>query len=108
MIERGEKIALIGPNGCGKSTLLKLIMGSEKPRGGELLIGEHNVLPNYFEQNQVCFSSRLLCFAVKLNILKVTDAQVRVSPWYLPTGTNPRTHALPTPTSGPDKSEEGN
>jgi len=26
----------------------------EKPRGGEVLLGEHNVLPNYFEQNQVC------------------------------------------------------
>lgn len=51
-IERGEKIAIIGPNGCGKSTLLKLIMGLEKPRGGEILLGEHNVLPNYFEQNQ--------------------------------------------------------
>lgn len=51
-IERGEKIAIIGPNGCGKSTLLKLIMGLEKTRGGEVLLGEHNVLPNYFEQNQ--------------------------------------------------------
>ncbi|XP_047329708.1 ABC transporter F family member 5-like [Impatiens glandulifera] len=52
IIERGEKIAIIGPNGCGKSSLLKLIMGLEKPNGGEVLLGEHNVLPNYFEQNQ--------------------------------------------------------
>ncbi|GMI99395.1 ATP-binding cassette F5 [Hibiscus trionum] len=51
-IERGEKIAIIGPNGCGKSTVLKLIMGLEKPNGGEVLLGEYNVLPNYFEQNQ--------------------------------------------------------
>ncbi|XP_052190177.1 ABC transporter F family member 5-like [Diospyros lotus] len=51
-IERGEKIAIIGPNGCGKSTLLKLIMGIEKSTGGKVLLGEHNVLPNYFEQNQ--------------------------------------------------------
>ncbi|XP_010422924.1 PREDICTED: ABC transporter F family member 2-like isoform X2 [Camelina sativa] len=51
-IERGEKIAIIGPNGCGKSTLLKLIMGLEKPMRGEVILGEHNVLPNYFEQNQ--------------------------------------------------------
>lgn len=56
-IERGEKIAIIGPNGCGKSTLLKLIMGLEKPNGGEVVLGEHNVLPNYFEQNQVSLSS---------------------------------------------------
>ncbi|KAL5714734.1 ABC transporter F member 5 [Ranunculus cassubicifolius] len=51
-IQRGEKIAIIGPNGCGKSTFLKLIMGLEKPKGGEVIVGEHNVLPNYFEQNQ--------------------------------------------------------
>ncbi|KAG7601758.1 putative adenosinetriphosphatase [Arabidopsis thaliana] len=51
-IERGEKVAIIGPNGCGKSTLLKLIMGLEKPMRGEVILGEHNVLPNYFEQNQ--------------------------------------------------------
>ncbi|PIN20225.1 putative transporter (ABC superfamily) [Handroanthus impetiginosus] len=51
-IERGEKIAILGPNGCGKSTLLKLIMGMEKPDGGEISLGEYNVLPNYFEQNQ--------------------------------------------------------
>ncbi|KAG8090178.1 hypothetical protein GUJ93_ZPchr0011g27352 [Zizania palustris] len=52
IVERGEKIAIIGPNGCGKSTLLKLVLGMEKSQEGEVLLGEHNVLPNYFEQNQ--------------------------------------------------------
>ncbi|CAH1413989.1 unnamed protein product [Lactuca virosa] len=52
-IERGDKVAIIGPNGCGKSTLLKLTMGLQKPNSGEVILGEHNVLPNYFEQNQV-------------------------------------------------------
>jgi ABC-type Mn2+/Zn2+ transport system ATPase subunit len=56
MIERGEKIAILGPNGCGKSTLLKLIMGVEKPSRGEIVLGEHSVLPNYFEQNQVHYT----------------------------------------------------
>ncbi|VFQ94422.1 unnamed protein product [Cuscuta campestris] len=51
-IERGEKIAILGPNGCGKSTLLKLIMGLKSPTKGEILLGDHNVVPNYFEQNQ--------------------------------------------------------
>ncbi|KAH9295351.1 hypothetical protein KI387_038939, partial [Taxus chinensis] len=52
VIERGEKLAIIGPNGCGKSTLLRLIMGYEKPTHGQVQLGEHNVFPNYFEQNQ--------------------------------------------------------
>ncbi|CAI9264829.1 unnamed protein product [Lactuca saligna] len=51
-IERGDKAAIIGPKGCGKSTLLKLTMGLQKPNSGEVILSEHNVLPNYFEKNQ--------------------------------------------------------
>ena len=52
LIERGDRIAFIGPNGAGKSTLLRLIMGIEKPTEGSATLGEHNVIPGYFEQNQ--------------------------------------------------------
>lgn len=52
-IERGEKLAFIGPNGSGKSTLLRLLLGREQPQAGEIILGGHRVLPNYFEQNQV-------------------------------------------------------
>jgi len=51
-IERGDRVALLGPNGCGKSTLLRLICGQEEPLDGSVKIGEHNILPAYFEQNQ--------------------------------------------------------
>jgi ATPase subunit of ABC transporter with duplicated ATPase domains len=52
LVERGEKIAIIGPNGCGKSTLLRIIMGAEEPTSGEVSLGEYRVILNYFEQNQ--------------------------------------------------------
>lgn len=51
-IERGERVAIIGPNGAGKSTLLRLIMGQETPTEGEVSLGAHGIVPNYFEQNQ--------------------------------------------------------
>ncbi|CAI5470278.1 unnamed protein product, partial [Closterium sp. Yama58-4] len=51
-IERGEKLAFIGPNGCGKSTLLRFIVGFEEPEHGIVALGEHRVVPNYFAQNQ--------------------------------------------------------
>lgn len=51
-IEKGERVAIIGPNGAGKSTLLRLIMGQEDPAEGEVSMGEHGIVPNYFEQNQ--------------------------------------------------------
>ncbi|GAB4134354.1 MAG: ABC-F family ATP-binding cassette domain-containing protein [Cyanobacteria bacterium J069] len=52
LIERGDRIAFLGPNGCGKSTLLRLIMGMEPPTEGKVVLGDHNVIPGYFEQNQ--------------------------------------------------------
>jgi ATP-binding cassette subfamily F protein 3 len=51
-VERGDRIAFVGPNGAGKSTLLRLVMGMEKPDGGQASLGEHNVEAGYFEQNQ--------------------------------------------------------
>ena len=51
-IERGDRIAILGANGAGKSTLLRMIMGMEEFDEGEVEIGNHNVIPGYFEQNQ--------------------------------------------------------
>ncbi|MCT7954606.1 ABC-F family ATP-binding cassette domain-containing protein [Laspinema palackyanum] len=51
-VERGDRIAFLGPNGCGKSTLLRMIMGMEKANEGSIQLGQHNVIPGYFEQNQ--------------------------------------------------------
>ncbi|CAH0995367.1 putative ABC transporter ATP-binding protein YheS [Emticicia aquatica] len=51
IIERGDKIALIGANGKGKSTLLRIIAGDENVEG-ERKLG-HNVNFSFFAQHQM-------------------------------------------------------
>ena len=51
VVEKGERVALIGPNGCGKSTLLRLVVGKEVPLEGSVLLGGGDkLLTNYYEQ----------------------------------------------------------
>ena len=38
-IQRGDRIALVGPNGVGKTTLLNMLIGKEQPDGGEIKQG---------------------------------------------------------------------
>ncbi|WP_109467304.1 ABC-F family ATP-binding cassette domain-containing protein [Albibacillus kandeliae] len=38
-VERGDRVAFVGPNGVGKTTLLKLLLGQEAPDEGSIRLG---------------------------------------------------------------------
>jgi len=50
-LNRGDRVALVGPNGVGKSTLLRMLAGIEEPDAGTIEYGQ-NVTVGYYAQDQ--------------------------------------------------------
>ena len=48
-IQRGDRVAFVGPNGVGKTSLLKILLGQETPDAGEIRLGT-NLAPAIFDQ----------------------------------------------------------
>jgi ATP-binding cassette subfamily F protein 3 len=51
LIERGDRIAVVGVNGAGKSTFSRIVAGVEPISAGARVVG-HNVILSYFAQHQ--------------------------------------------------------
>ena len=50
-VQRGDRIAFVGPNGVGKTTLIKMLMGQEAPDAGTIKLGT-NLVPAIFDQSR--------------------------------------------------------
>jgi Cu-processing system ATP-binding protein len=71
-IERGEAVALLGPNGSGKTTTLKAAAGLIRPSAGEVLIGND---PATMERarRQISFLPQRVAFPEALTGREVVD-----------------------------------
>ncbi|KFZ31843.1 ABC transporter ATPase [Pseudidiomarina salinarum] len=50
-LQRGDNVALVGPNGCGKSTLIRVLLGQQKVDSGVIKLGT-NLEVAYFDQHR--------------------------------------------------------
>ncbi|MFI0425545.1 MAG: ABC transporter ATP-binding protein [Flavobacterium sp.] len=57
--EKGECIALIGPNGCGKTTLIKSVLGMVLPDSGTIHFNGNSVLGEYLFREKIGYMPQI-------------------------------------------------
>lgn len=57
--QKGECIALIGPNGCGKTTLIKSILGMVIPTKGDILFNQKSILKQFQYREQIGYMPQI-------------------------------------------------
>ncbi len=77
VIERGEKIALVGRNGEGKTTFARMLMGELDITEGLIRVG-HNVNIGYYAQNQDLVMDGTLSVFETLDKVAVGDIRTRL------------------------------
>jgi ATP-binding cassette subfamily F protein 3 len=50
VVNRGDRLGLVGPNGCGKTTLLRIIVGREMPDQGSVRFSPADLTVGYLAQ----------------------------------------------------------
>lgn len=58
-LNRGECVALIGPNGCGKTTLIKSILGMVIPDKGTILFNNKSISGEFLYRNQIGYMPQI-------------------------------------------------
>lgn len=56
---KGQCIALIGPNGCGKTTLIKAILGMVVPSSGNILFNGKNIANDYLYRQNIGYMPQI-------------------------------------------------
>lgn len=76
LIERGQRVALIGQNGAGKSTLIKIAMGLTEPSSGLVEVDERAKI-GYYSQEFESFDLDKGLFETVRDEVPATDGQIR-------------------------------
>lgn len=72
-LNKGECIALIGPNGCGKTTLIKSILGMVLPNSGDILFNGKSIKNDNIYRSHIGYMPQIGRYPENMTIGQVID-----------------------------------
>lgn len=71
--QKGQCIALIGPNGCGKTTLIKAILGMVLPDNGSIMVNGKSILGEYLYRENIGYMPQIGRYPDNMTIGQIID-----------------------------------
>lgn len=76
--QKGDCIALIGPNGCGKTTLIKSLLGMVIPDSGSVIFDGHAVKRNWKYREKIGYMPQIGRYPDNMTIGQVLDMMIDI------------------------------
>lgn len=80
-LNKGECIALIGPNACGKTTLIKSILGMVLPTQGEIFFQGKTIKQDNLYRNHIGYMPQIGKYPENMTINQVIEMIKDIRPW---------------------------
>ncbi len=77
LINRGDRLVILGANGCGKSTLMKLMKGSLTPCEGHITLGDSIRIGYYDQENKSLHDDMTVFGELRAAFPQKTDFELR-------------------------------
>lgn len=71
--QKGQCIALIGPNGCGKTTLIKAVLGMVLPDNGSIIVNGKSILGEYLYRENIGYMPQIGRYPDNMTIGQIID-----------------------------------